>query len=239
MINMIQEISSIAQNNPDGPYYVYPLPRGRMEVWTSSPAKVLGANSFLYLHQIHSTILVKSADLLKAQAAGMDAPSADGIYGSPQTPECWVIKTADCMPIAFIGEKACAFVHAGRRGLWDNILLSPVIKELKPKFIFIGPHIKKCCYEVELALLKEAKNFEGKVFYQEITPAMDCCSPVLGGLPSPKILLDLTQTATAQLMEHYPAAQILLAKPCTCCAKNLHSYRREQNKERNFNLWRF
>ena len=237
MINMIQEISSPTQNNPHGPCYVYPLPFGQMEVWTDSPAKVMGENSFLYLHQIHSTILINQKDLLNVQTLGQEMPSADGIYGSPNG--CWVIKTADCMPIAFIGEKACAFVHAGRRGLWDNILLSPVIKELKPKFIFIGPHIKKCCYEVELALLKEAKNFAGKVFYQEITPAMDCCSPVLGGLPAPKILLDLTQTATVQLAQHYPSAQILLAQPCTCCDKNLHSYRREQNKERNFNLWRF
>jgi len=236
---MIQEISSVAQNTPDGPCYIYPLPRGQIEVWTNNPAKVMGENSFLYLHQIHSTISVNSTDLLKAQAAGQDPPSADGIFGSPQTSECWVIKTADCLPVAFIGEKACAFVHAGRRGLWDNILLSAALKNLNPQFIFIGPHIKKCCYEVELAILKEAKNFKGKVFYQEITPAMDCCSPVLGGLPSPKILLDLTQTAITQLSQNYPHAQILLAKPCTCCDKNLHSYRRDQNKERNFNLWRF
>ncbi|MBP5295938.1 MAG: polyphenol oxidase family protein, partial [Bacteriovoracaceae bacterium] len=201
---------------------------------------VMPENSFLMLQQIHSTKLYLADDLAKLLTSSNQRPEGDGIY-QPSLPHraCWVIKTADCMPVAFIGNHGCAFVHAGRRGLWDNILIAPEIKSLDPQFIFIGPHIKKCCYEVELALLKEAASFAGKVYYEDIPPKPDCCSPVLGGLPPPKIHLDLTATAIKQLAENFPQAKISVAQACTCCDKHLHSYRRDQNKERNFNLWRF
>ena len=240
MNHHIQTITVPYQAKAQGPSYTFPLPVGQIEVWTVPLTTAMPENSFLMLKQIHSTKLYLADDLAKQLASSDQRPAGDGIYHTsiPHN-TCWVIKTADCMPVAFIGQHGCAFVHAGRKGLWDNILITPEIKSLAPQFIFIGPHIKKCCYEVDLAILKEAASFAGQVFYEEILPEFDGCSPVLGGLPTPKAHLDLTLTAVTQLAQHYPHAQILLAEHCTCCDQHLHSYRRDQNKERNFNLWRF
>jgi YfiH family protein len=64
-----------------------------------------------------------------------------------------LVLTADCLPVALIGERAVAMLHAGWRGLADGILEAGVeaLRELGddgPLTAAIGPGAGGCCYEV-------------------------------------------------------------------------------------------
>lgn len=64
---------------------------------------------------------------------------------------------ADCVPILLFDKKnrIAAAIHSGWRGTL-NLIVSKTIEQMKDKFktraeditAFIGPHIKKCCFEV-------------------------------------------------------------------------------------------
>jgi polyphenol oxidase len=64
-----------------------------------------------------------------------------------------LVLTADCLPIALIGEQAVAMLHAGWRGLADGVLEEGVkaVRELSGDGELqaaIGPGAGGCCYEV-------------------------------------------------------------------------------------------
>ncbi len=64
-----------------------------------------------------------------------------------------LVLTADCLPVALIGERAVAMLHAGWRGLADGVLEEGVraVCELGgdgPLQAAIGPGAGGCCYEV-------------------------------------------------------------------------------------------
>ena len=64
-----------------------------------------------------------------------------------------LVLTADCLPIALIGDHAVAMLHAGWRGLAGGILEEGVaaLRELGddgPLAAAIGPGAGGCCYEV-------------------------------------------------------------------------------------------
>jgi len=88
--------------------------------------------------------------------------------------------TADCVPIIIADEKSnvIAAIHSGWKGTYNSIVLKTLSK-IEEGFninknetkVFIGPHIRKCCYEVseelkEKFLLKtkidEYKLFDGR-----------------------------------------------------------------------------
>jgi copper oxidase (laccase) domain-containing protein len=129
------------------------------------------------------------------------------------------IKTADCMPIVIEGETGVVFVHAGWRGLANGILSRPEVHLIRPQRAFIGPSIHECCFEVS-ADFKE--NFPGSSFFRE-----------QGG----KFSFNLQQEARHQLRELFPNLLVEIAPVCTSCRKDLHSWRRDKNQERNWNLY--
>jgi YfiH family protein len=64
-----------------------------------------------------------------------------------------LVLTADCLPVALIGERAVAMLHAGWRGLADGVLEEGVraLRELGddgPLRAAIGPGAGACCYAV-------------------------------------------------------------------------------------------
>ncbi len=64
------------------------------------------------------------------------------------------VLTADCLPIilADTRKRAAAVVHAGRQGVFDNIIAASIVRlTAAPKDIVavIGPAIRSCCYEVQ------------------------------------------------------------------------------------------
>jgi len=164
------------------------------------------------LKQVHGPLVVsyEEAKTKEIEADGMVLPK------SFQIPA--VIITADCLPILIQGKKGFAFLHAGWRGLHNQIMNHPLIKELEPRSAYIGPHIKACCFEVQPDF---KSNFPQEHFYQ-----------VRGN----KLYCDLTQIAQTQLKSFYHLSDIEIEKSCTCCTLQFKSFRRDGTIDRNWNI---
>ncbi|MFL5911633.1 MAG: polyphenol oxidase family protein [Gaiellaceae bacterium] len=83
---------------------------------------------------------------------GREPPEVDGIAVGPRGLAALVL-TADCLPVAVIGQHAVAMLHAGWRGLADGVLEEGVeaLRELGDDGSLqaaIGPGAGGCCYEV-------------------------------------------------------------------------------------------
>ncbi|WP_419766844.1 peptidoglycan editing factor PgeF [Arcobacter sp.] len=86
-----------------------------------------------------------------------------------------MVMVADCIPIFLSDEnkKIIAVVHAGRNSTFLNIVQKTAIKMIeelgckaKDIFVYLGPSIQKCCYEVSEELETIAIKSFGKEFCQ-------------------------------------------------------------------------
>jgi polyphenol oxidase len=168
---------------------------------------------FIKIKQIHSN------KILSAQLIKNDQLVGDGLYLEKGIKKNLCILTADCLPVLFIGDEGEALIHAGWRGIKDGILENKILKKLKPKQVFIGPSIKKCCYEVSPDF---HLNF----------PSSECFIK-----KGDKLFFSLDQEITDQLKKLFPFLEILVDKHCTCCDKKFHSFRRDKTEKRNYNVW--
>lgn len=128
-----------------------------------------------YLHQIHSdnVLIFKSGDYEFNENEG------DGII----TNESNVIIgafTADCVPVILVDEVkgVIAAIHSGWKGTFNSITKKTIEKmidqysvNIKDIKVYIGPHIRQCCYEVsdelkqkflEKTKIKEDELFKGR-----------------------------------------------------------------------------
>jgi YfiH family protein len=166
---------------------------------------------FLSVTQVHGTDIV-GPETLPAEA--------DGLFVSwEEFRKPLAIKTADCLPIVIEGETGVVFLHAGWRGLANGILKKPEVSLIKPQRVFIGPSIHDCCFEVS-ADFKE--NFPDSPFFTGV---------------GNKYFFNLQQEARRQLRELFPNLLIEIAPICTSCRKDFHSWRRDKNQNRNWNLY--
>ena len=180
------------------------LPRGRFCVYQSMPDFEL-----LRVKQTHSSIILNEKNCHELEA--------DGIVGHSASP--MAILTADCLPILILGEKEHAFVHAGWRGLQNEILRNELIKKIKPFYAFIGPHISALHYEVQPDFRSNFKEMNAFTQRDE------------------KIYFDLSVVARAQLKNNYPKITIEQSDLCTFSNEQFHSYRRNKTNERNWNIY--
>ena len=60
-----------------------------------------------------------------------------------------VVAVADCVPVALVGEKEVAMIHSGWRGTLSGIA-GKAVRTSKDDGVraYIGPCIRRCCYEV-------------------------------------------------------------------------------------------
>ncbi|MBI2522114.1 MAG: polyphenol oxidase family protein [Bdellovibrio sp.] len=200
-------------------------PYGVFEVYTT--AEGISRHSYWEVTQVHSAEVIHCLPSHSAQE--ISAREADGILyhqhdlRSMPRPN-FLIKTADCLPV-FLGSKlGGVMLHAGWRGLQQKILQHPLVKKLKPDYAFIGPHICQNCYQV------------GPEF-QEYFP----------NGPGPQIkngqwYFGLQAEADFQIREMSATIHIEHSDLCTFCGalygKRLHSYRRGNAKQRNYNIFR-
>ena len=128
------------------------------------------------------------------------------------------ILTADCLPVALMGENGMAMIHAGWKGLKLGILKNPKLSQLKPSKAFLGPHIGKCCYQVSDDFFE---NFPKSPRY----------FPKKGSSPH----FCLKSEATNQLKSVFPGIDVESSRKCSMCKKSLNSYRRDKTNQRNWN----
>lgn len=180
------------------------LPRGKFCVYQSRPEFEL-----LRVKQTHSSIVLPD-NLCNER-------EADGMVGNSTTP--MAILTADCLPILILGKSDHAFIHAGWRGLQNEILKNELIKKIAPVYAFIGPHISLEHYEVQPDFKENFKQYDA---FREIDG---------------KTFFDLSLVARAQLEAAYPGIQIEESGLCTFADARFHSYRQNKTANRNWNIY--
>lgn len=158
-------------------------------------------------------IMVTCSSLLKRYAANQQQPWLPS----------FLIKTADCLPVLLASHSGYALLHAGWRGLHKKIFSHPTIKQIKPTYAYIGPHIGQENYPVGEEFLQ--------YFGKEETP----------GSPLKRIMgrLHFSEEIEAknQLNQLFPGIKIEVSNLCTFKDKQLQSFRRGHNQQRNYNLF--
>jgi len=161
------------------------------------------------------------------QCAGQGpAPEADAVVSEEVGVRIAVV-TADCLPILLAGDRGCvvAAVHAGWRGLASGVIgvclaaLRERLEKSERVAAVIGPHIGKCCYEVDGPVLDALEER-----FSEILPR------ALRQTRPGHARLDLGLLAREALRaEGVESDRIgFLEGDCTACdAERFHSYRRD------------
>lgn len=188
--------------------YEKKLLKGLYRVYDQKPENL----DVTHLKQVHSTTLV----CLKSFDEKVMHLEADGMIFNDLSIHPAII-TADCMPVAFSGHNGQCFLHAGWRGLHDGIVLQQAIVDLDPYYVFVGPHIGRCCYQV------------GEEFKKYFPHSYE--------LKKEGIYLSLFKELCFQLQKQFPKIQIESSNICTCCQEEFHSFRRNATKLRNWNVW--
>lgn len=183
-----------------------PLLRGRFIVFNARPDF-----DFLKVKQTHSDLVIPE-DKCSIEIEG------DGIIGDSSVPK--VILTADCVPIVLLGKDKHVVIHAGWRGLAQNILANELVKSINPIYAFIGPHIRPEHYEVQPDFLFNFPNFS-EAFTQH----------------HGKIYFNMEYVATRQLVDTYPGIVVEDCGLCTFSNLKFHSYRRDKTTQRNWNIY--
>jgi copper oxidase (laccase) domain-containing protein len=191
------------------PVYKFPLPRGIFKVYDKKPDLKI-----IEVHQTHSP------DILIYEGKDLSHEKADGIYFKFDQirNSSIIIKTADCLPILFLGEDSGVFLHAGWRGLHLKILSHKLIEQCAPYYAFIGPSIRRDQFEVteEFRQYFNIKNYLEK---------------------NGKIYFDLQQEAKDQIESKFPNIQVNDCGICTYKDPALFSYRRLKEACRNYNAF--
>ena len=183
-----------------------PLLRGRFMVFNSRPDF-----EFLKVKQTHSDLVIPE-DKCAVEIEG------DGIIGESVVPK--VILTADCVPIVLLGKDKHVVIHAGWRGLAQNILANDLVKSINPIYAFIGPHIRPEHYEVQSDFLSNFPHFS-EAFTEH----------------HGKIYFNMEYVATRQLKDAYPGIVVEDCGLCTFSNLKFHSYRRDKTTQRNWNIY--
>lgn len=178
------------------------------------------ADEIIYLKQVHSDRVVK---YLKSDKS-INEEEGDAIITNEKNVIIGVF-TADCVPIILIDEEreVIAAIHSGWRGTMDSITLK-TIEKMKSEFttnasnikVYIGPHIRRCCYEISKELkekfIEKKKTISEAVLFNGNNLNLEAC-----------ILEDLKAAGV-------PDQNINSLDLCTYCSNDikLHSYRKSE-----------
>lgn len=166
-----------------------------------------------YLNQIHGS------SIIRANKGGL-LGDGDGILIDKKG-IVGMIMVADCNPILLFNRKRQVLImlHAGRVGIERGIVLEGlrVFKEqyqscIKNIFVYVGPSIRVCCYEVGEEVFRDESLLKGKV------------------IKGNKIYLDLLAVLKEQFQqEGVQDKNITISPHCTCCSLEFFSYRRDKH----------
>ncbi len=176
--------------------------------------------------QVHGSkvLHVERSDQFPCDAAAEADAIVCGIAG-----QSIAIVTADCVPILACCESgnAVAAIHAGWRGLAQGVVeagieaLRQIASPGERIRAVIGPHIGRCCYEVDEPVLAAMNEHFG-------VEAVTRASIVTENLGHARLsLADLVDTALERVGVS-PDLRDNLARSCTSCEiDRFHSVRRE------------
>jgi polyphenol oxidase len=149
--------------------------------------------------QIHGTTVAVVEKINKGKTmSGADALIAQ--MDSSELPIGLSVRIADCVPIILIDPNYAiiAAVHAGWRGIYNGIVQKVVLacirlsSDPKSLMVYIGPHIRNCCYSVDAKRVRLFSDRFGKEYCKEVTtiPYLDLTGIVLSELQYTGILAE-------------------------------------------------
>ena len=108
---------------------------------------------------------VAGDDVIRVDKAGL-AGRADALITGEEN-LALVVAVADCVPVALVGEREVGMVHSGWRGTLSGIA-GKTVQEMgdSEARAYIGPCIRRCCYEVSEEL---AEEFAGRFGLDVVT----------------------------------------------------------------------
>ena len=168
----------------------------------------------LELNQTHSKQVCQIEEL------GKSPTGEDGVIFSSGNTKKVAIKTADCVPICFIGKDQIAMVHAGWRGIKQEIHLDQKITKIKPHTIVSGPSICDSCFQVTSEFRDEFPDHQN-YFYKN----------------NEDLFFKIKLLMKNQLELTYPQSKLIISTECTLCRPDLHSYRRDKTIRRNYTVF--
>lgn len=185
----------------------------------NSIVKEFNINNIEYLNQIHSD----NVHIYNKVNGDIKGKEGDALITNEESTAIGVF-TADCVPIIIADTKnnIIASIHSGWKGTFKSIVLR-TLEKMKNEFnldvnetkIFIGPHIRQCCYEVSDELKKKfiekTKIEESKLFKNRNLSMEEC------------ILKDVREFGVKE-------ENIYSLKLCTHCEEDikLYSYRKSE-----------
>lgn len=169
--------------------------------------------SMYKVQQEHTSVVL-------TKASYSESVPADGLLFNKDDLQmiCLAIKTADCLPIALIGEKQVGLFHAGHKGLALEIHRPKSNDHFK--VAIIGPSICSDCYEV-------SSDFHLAQAYPQFLKQK-----------KQRLFFDLKALAEFQLRSWYPKIRVIDSQLCTYEESNLWSYRQNMTEFRNWNIIR-
>ena len=184
----------------------------------------LNLSNLVIAEQIHSGLIqeVGLADMGRGSVSKDDwIEKVDGLV----TREKGVIlgvEIADCLPIFAVDPTAeiVGVAHAGWRGVVSNISVNLIEKMVKIGAkkeairIEIGPHIRKCCFEVKSDILANFEPYLGSVSQREGRTFADLS------------LIVRKQLTLAGILDK----NIYVGTECTCCSDKYYSFRRDKQE---------
>ena len=179
-------------------------------------------------------IQVHGADVLRVEhddPIGQEAAARADAIVCRSPGRSIAIVTADCLPILACCESgnAVAAIHAGWRGLAKGVVEAGVaaLREISTPGerirAVIGPHIGRCCYEVDEPVLEAMSLRFG-------AEAVRCASTSTAATVPGHAQLSLAALANAALERAGVPSELrdTLAHSCTSCEiQRFHSFRRE------------
>ena len=180
----------------------------RLSFETSRPKNILELN------QTHSKVICQIEEI------GNSSIGEDGVIFSCDNTKKVAIKTADCAPLCFIGEGKVAMIHAGWRGIQQEIHLDRKIVKIKPHTIITGPSICDDCFQVTSEFKEEFPSHQN-YFLQK----------------NKNLFFKIKSLMKDQLELKYPHSEIMVSNECTLCRPNFHSYRRDKTTLRNYTIF--
>ena len=186
----------------------------------NSLKKEFNVKDIIYLKQIHSDKILKYI----CNDKSIKDEEGDAIITNEKNVIIGVF-TADCVPIILIDEEkeVIAAIHSGWKGTFESITLK-TIEKMKLEFntneinikAYIGPHIRKCCYEVsedlKLNFIEKKKTISKEELFDGNNLNLEAC-----------IIDDLKRAGVKD-------DNINSLNLCTYCSDDikLHSYRKSQ-----------
>jgi copper oxidase (laccase) domain-containing protein len=184
---------------------------GSFEIYAELPPLDL-----VRVKQTHSAIIRNTQEIFHAR----ELLEGDGISFDYQYEKNVCIVTADCLPILMLHDHGGFLIHAGWRGLHKKIHRHPNVLEHNVHTIHVGPYIHGGSYAVGVEFVDYfgqgpwLTSIEGQWYFdQAVWLHHDC-------------------------LNYFPRAKMTTSQLNTFSDLPLHSFRREKQSCRNYNVWR-